>query len=510
VSVAKLREAFKDGWRGIYTIFKELAIQIKSLRNKVSTLETKNQTLETKNQTLETKNQTLETKNHELEEKLKKLLAEKVRDSHNSSKPPSTDGIKKRTKSLRKKSERKPGGQKGHEGNILEMELYPDKIEIIKLTRCHCCGKKVDRKHISITSRQVIDFDAKKTVIEYQAERYVCPKCQSESIAPFPDFCTKKVQYGPNVKALSVYLNKYQLVPLKRVREIFYDLFEIKISEGSIVNFNAQLFTKLEGFENECKESLLQSELIHSDESGGRCEKKLQWFQVVSNQFVTFFAFHVKRGTKAMNDIGILSKFKGKAVHDFYRSYLTFDFEHILCNAHLLRELIFEHEQNLQNWAGNMFKLLLEIKLCVDREKEKGTTNSLSTYNLKKFENEFDSILKTGFKHNPYREKEHQKRGKAKQSSSRNLLDRLREHKKCYLGFMYDFTIPFDNNLAERDIRMLKLYMKISGCFRTFSGAAYFCRIRSYISTVRKNNLNTFTALQNAFLDQPFSLKYAE
>lgn len=496
MSIAKLRKAFKDGWRGVYALFAELVIQVKSLRNKVSKLETKNQTLETKTQ--------------ELEEKLKKLLAEKVKDSHNSSKPPSTDGVKKRTKSLRKKSERKSGGQKGHEGKILEMEPYPDKFEIIKLAHCHCCGKKVDRKYISIIRRQVIDFDAKKIVTEYQAECYVCPKCNSESIATFPDFCTKKVQYGPTIKALSVYLNKYQLLPLKRVTEVFSDLFGIKISEGSIVNFNAQLFNKLEGFENECKESLLQSELIHNDESGGRCEKKLQWFQVVSNQFVTFFAFHTKRGTKAMNDIGILSKFKGKTVHDFYRSYFTFDFEHILCNAHLLRELIFEREQNLQKWAGKMIDLLLEIKLCVDREKKKGTSDSLSIYLLKKFEIEFDKILKTGFKHNPYQEKEHQKRGKAKQSSSRNLLDRLLEHKKSYLGFMYDFTIPFDNNLAERDIRMLKLYMKISGCFRTFSGATYFCRIRSYISTARKNNQNTFTALQNAFLNQPFSLKYAE
>lgn len=490
--IGEVKSAFKNGLQEILLLFKKLFSQITKLNNKISELEAKNK---------------------ELEEKLKKLTEEKIKDSHNSSKPPSTDGLKKKATSLRKKSEKKSGGQKGHIGKTLEMTDAPDKIKRIKLTNCKLCGKTASKKCITIQKRQVFGFTIKKTVTEYQGECLDCPDCNYHSVADFPVFCSKKVQYSPIVKAFSVYLNKYQLVPLKRVTEIFSDIFDLKLSEGSIVNFNSEVFAKLEEFDNSCKEALIKSDLIHNDESGGRCEEKLQWFQVASNKLLTYFSFHHRRGTKAMNEIGILPKFHGKSVHDFYSSYFKFDVQHILCNAHLLRELIFEYEQNLHGWAGKMIDLLLEIKEKVDREKEKGKSNSLSKHLIQKYEVEFDKILKTGFKHNPYQSKESPKRGRAKQSSSRNLLDRLCNHKNSYLAFMHDFTVPFDNayaNLAERDIRMLKLYMKISGCFRTVRGANYFCRIRSYISTARKNNLNAFSSIKNAFRGKPFCSVLAE
>lgn len=491
-----LKIAFQRGWKGICALFSSLIDELKNLRKKVSKLEEKNESLEIKNQ--------------ELEEKLKKYINEKSKDSKNSSKPPSTDGFKKRTKSLRKKSDRKSGGQKGHKGNILEMVGSPDDIKIIPLSNCTNCNKQLSEKNKKYISRQVIEIiNGKRTVTEYRAESSICQECGTELIAEFPFFCTKKVQYGARVKSLAVYFNKYQLIPLKRVTEIFSDLYHIKISQGSIVNFSSQLFKELEKFEDECKEALVESEVVHADESGGRCEKKLHWFQVASNNLLTFIAFHKKRGKEAMDEIGILSKLKGKAVHDFFKSYFKFDFEHVLCNAHLLRELIFESEQNKQKWAGEMITLLLAIKSNVEKQKakEKETVNSLSKYYIRKYEKEFDKILKKGFRKNPYRDKEQPKKGRAKQSSARNLLVRLQKHKLDYLGFMYDFKIPFDNNLAERDIRMVKLYMKISGCFRTFTGAVYFCRIRSYISTARKNNLNVFDSIHNAFKGCYFSVK---
>ena len=501
MSMKDLRLAFQKGWRGICALFIILINELKNLHKKVSKLETKNQSLETKNQSLETKNQ-------ELEEKLKKYINERSKDSQNSSKPPSTDGFKKKTKSLRNKSERKSGGQKGHKGSTLEIQENPDFIIFLKLSSCKCCNRNLPEKNKKYIIHQVIDIeDGKRKITEYRAEYATCPGCGVESTAEFDSFCAKKVQYGVNIKSLVVYFNKYHLIPLNRIVEILSDLYHIKISQGSIVNFNSQLFEKLEGFENECKEALLQSEVIHADESGGRCEKTLHWFQVVSNEFLTFIAFHKKRGTEAMNEIGILSKYDGKAVHDFFKSYFKFDFEHILCNAHLLRELIFESEQNKQKWASEMIALLLAIKSTVEKEKAKGTVNSLSKYYLRKYEIEFDKILKKGYRKNPYQNKAQPTRGRAKQSASRNLLDRLYEHKFSYLGFMYDFNIPFDNNLAERDIRMLKLYMKISGCFRTPNGAMYFCRIRSYISTARKNNLNVLESIQSAFKGNHFSLK---
>lgn len=496
MGLKELKEAFSKGWRGIYDFVKKLFAKIDNLQDQVTKLETNNQRLETKN--------------IELEEKLKKLISEKSKDSRNSSKPPSTDGLKKKTKSLRKKSDKSSGGQKGHSGATLEMVADPDYIQTIELFHCKCCGQRLIEKNKEFKSRQVIDIEEKRKVTEYRAERSICSNCGVESIADFPSFCTKQIQYGTNVKALAVYFNKYQLIPLRRVKEIFFDLHGIKISEGSIVNFNKQLFKELEGFENNCKEALLQSEKIHSDESGGRCEKKLHWFQVTSNEFLTLIAFHSKRGKEAMDDIGILPNFKGKVVHDFFRSYFQFDFQHVLCNAHLLRELIFEAEEQMQIWAKKMIELLLEIKATVDKEKEKGSSNSLSPYFLKKYETKFDEILKLGNKKNPRQSNNPHQRGRPKQSSARNLLDRLHEHKSSYLAFMYDFNIPFDNNLAERDIRMLKLYIKISGCFRTLSGALYFSRIRSYISTVRKNNLNTFEYIKYACIGQPFEVKIAE
>ena len=449
-------------------------------------------------------------KNAQLEERIKELMEQKSKDSHNSSKPSSTDGLKKKTKSLRKKSNRLSGGQKGHTGTTLFMVSNPDKIEPIRLEKCKNCNHSLLKTEKTFEKRQVIDVIFKLYVTEYQAECAECEKCKSYSKAEFPNFCKKKIQYGNGFKSLIIYFNKYQLLPLRRTAEICKDLFNLKISEASILNFGKEGYDKLKVFDVACKEALLKSKVMHNDESGGRCAKRLKWFQVASTNLLTHFAFHDKRGSKAMNDIGILSAYKGKSVHDYFKSYFKYTCEHILCNAHLLRELIFEFEIRAQDWANKMIALLLEIKEKVDNAKEQVTVNSLSTEIIRKYEEAFDEIVRAGLKNNPYKPKDPHKRGRPKQTTARNLLDRLQTHKGKYLAFMYDFNVPFDNNLAERDIRMLKLYMKISGCFRTFTGASHFCRIRSYISTIRKNKLNILSSIQNIFNDSPFIPNCAE
>lgn len=449
-------------------------------------------------------------KNAQLEERIKELMEQKSKDSHNSSKPSSTDGLKKKTKSLRKKSNRLSGGQKGHTGTTLFMVSNPDKIEPIRLEKCKNCNHSLLKTEKTFEKRQVIDVIFKLYVTEYQAECAECEKCKSYSKAEFPNFCKKKIQYGNGFKSLIIYFNKYQLLPLRRTAEICKDLFNLKISEASILNFGKEGYDKLKVFDVACKEALLKSKVMHNDESGGRCAKTLKWFQVASTNLLTHFAFHDKRGSKAMNDIGILSAYKGKSVHDYFKSYFKYTCEHILCNAHLLRELIFEFEIRAQDWANKMIALLLEIKEKVDNAKEQVTVNSLSTEIIRKYEEAFDEIVRAGLKNNPYKPKDPHKRGRPKQTTARNLLDRLQTHKGKYLAFMYDFNVPFDNNLAERDIRMLKLYMKISGCFRTFTGASHFCRIRSYISTIRKNKLNILSSIQNIFNDSPFIPNCAE
>ena len=345
---------------------------------------------------------------------------------------------------------------------------------------------------------------------EYQQECVDCEGCNHKSKLAFPDFCKKAIQYGPSFKSLVVYLNKTQLIPLNRTAEIIRNLFDINLSEASILNFSKEGYDKLEGFENAVKACLIKADVINNDESGGRYEKKLGWFQVASNELLTFFYFHPNRGCKAMDEMGILPNFKGKSMHDFFKPYFKYLCEHVLCNAHLLRELVFEAEENLQNWAKDMIVLLLKIKEDVDNAKLVENSNSLSTEMLAGYEKDFNTIIEAGMQYNPLKVKDSPKKGRAAQTKSRNLLDRLLLHREKYLAFMYDFKVPFDNNLAERDIRMLKLYMKISGCFRTLKGASQFCRIRSYISTARKNNLNSLASLKNLFLGFPFIPKHAE
>lgn len=490
MNFVEIKSIFQKGLNAVRELIDSLYSQIKELTEKVTTLTSTNA---------------------KLEERIKELTEQKAKDSHNSSKPPSTDGLKKKTKSLRQKSNRPSGGQKGHKGTTLAMVADPEHTERITLCNCKKCGRKFLETEKKVNKRQVADVRLQRYVTEYQVEFGDCPDCDHHSQAEFPEFCKQKIQYGIGFKSLIVYLNKYQFLPLQRTAELSYELFGLKISEATILSFCKEGYDKLAVFENVCKQLLTEADVMHGDESGGRCEKGLKWFHVTCTKLLTMFAFHNRRGKEAMDAIGILPEFKGKLVHDYCKSYFKYLCEHILCNAHLLRELIFEYTECAQEWANEMIVLLLEIKEAVDKAKEQVvTSNSLSKEILEKYEKLFDKIVDTGLTHNPYNPKEPHKRGRPKQTTARNLLDRLQTHREKYLAFMHDFNVPFDNNLAERDIRMLKLYMKISGCFRTLTGATHFCRIRSYISTVRKNNLPVMESIKNAFIGEPFIPKSAE
>jgi transposase len=257
---------------------------------------------------------------------------------------------------------------------------------------------------------------------------------------------------------------------------------------------------------------------VHADESGFYCENKRQWLHCASTRTITHYQFHAKRGKEAMDEIGILPYFKGVLIHDFWTPYLKYSCAHGLCNAHLLRELIFLIEEKNCTWALDMKNLLLEIKETVDTEKTKPGVVRLKTGSTNNFENRYDKIIDQAIKveqpppappdtdpdNSDLQLPKKRKRGRQKKSKSLNLLARLKEHKKKVLAFMYDFKVPFDNNQAERDIRMIKLQQKISGPFRTTQGAESFCRIRSYISTTRKNGINVFNAINEAIRGQPF------
>lgn len=439
-----------------------------------------------------------------LEKRVTALEEEKARNSHNSSKPPSTDGLQKKPRSRRSQGERKTGGQKGHQGHTLNMVDNPDHVEVHIVDKCENCQRSLIGKEANaIEKRQVFDIPPTELeVTEHQAEIKQCPDCNHINKAEFPEDVTASVQYGPRVKATAVYLKGYQLLPSERTAELFQDLFSCGLSEGTLDNIINGASQRLENPMEQIKEQLQKTSIAHFDETGISVMAKRHWLHAASTDKLTYYAIHAKRGSEAMDDIGILPNFHGRAIHDFWKPYLTYDnCKHGLCNAHHLRELIFLHEEQKQSWAKNMIDCLLDIKKAVDATSN--TCNSLIKKQLQKFEKRYQRILNKGYAANPLENNPPgpKKRGRPKKSKARNLLERLDEHRKKALAFMYDFNVPFDNNLVERDVRMAKVQQKISGTFRSENGAKAFCRIRSYISTVRKNSLDVLEAIKDIFED---------
>jgi transposase len=452
------------------------------------------------------------------QERVKALEEQLRKNSRNSSKPPSSDGFKKpappsseQHEKKRKGKKRKPGGQKGHKGSGLTPVEKPDHTIVHEAHKCKKCGRSLKKQTpTGYEARQVFDIPPLNIeVTEHQAEIKECPHCGEENKAPFPEDVKGPVQYGPRVKAIAVYLKNYQLLPYKRTRELFKDIFSADIVEGTLVNINKDCSRRLEPTMEEIQEVLKASPVGNFDETGCSVEGKRIWLHVACTPEFTYYEIHDKRGREAMDDIGILPDFKGRAIHDFWQSYLSYDCSHGLCNAHLLRELIFLYEEQDQCWAEKMIDCLLDIKEAVDKAKKRGSS-ALRNGKVKEFEELYDAAVEAGFAENPMPvdaptgRKGARKRGRPKKTKAQNLLFRFRDHKDEILAFMHDFRVPFDNNLAERDIRMMKVQQKISGTFRSRDGGKDFCRIRSYISTIRKHAMNVIDAIRKVFLGTPF------
>jgi transposase len=454
----------------------------------------------------------------ELQQQLKEqaALIQELRDqlaknSQNSGKPPSSDGLSKpRTRSLRRKTGRRRGGQKGHQGHTLKMVERPDHMRVHQAPICSQCATDLQSVEPGgYEKRQVFDVPAVRIeVTEHQAEIKTCPGCGQQVKGDFPLDVTQPVQYGPLLKAQASYLNNYQLIPLARTCELLGDFYGHRPSEAFVLQANATLVDQAEPSLATIKQQLIAADVAHFDESGLRVEGQLNWLHVASTQHLTYYDVHPKRGQAGMKAIGILPEFEGRAVHDHWKSYFTFDnCQHGLCNAHHLRELQFVVDQYQQNWAQQMAQLLLDIKSEVDAAPLDQA--SLSPALLTHFEQRYDELIAQGLHANPPpADPPPKKRGRKKQSPPKNLLDRLQQFKPQVLAFMYDFRVPFDNNLAERDVRMVKIKQKVSGAFRTRTGAETFCAIRSYISTVRKHRLNVIDAIHDALIGNPF-ISYA-
>jgi transposase len=453
--------------------------------------------LETIIQQQQVRIQQLEIRVHELEARLSK-------NSSNSSKPPGTDGLNKKTKSLRGKSDKKPGAQQGHVGKGLAQVGTPDLIVAHIPANCHGCGLNLSQVDGTCAEkRQVFNIPQPKIeVTEHQALEKQCPCCGELNRGVFPENIRGPVQYGERVKALTAYFAHQHFIPVDRVCQIFEDVFGIAISPGTCSNIDEKLFRQLESFESSLKTYLLAARILHFDETGMRCEKKLRWVHVASSQLATLYTIHAKRGQEAMDEAGILPLFQGIGIHDHWSPYFAYEqITHGLCNTHHLRELTFIHEQEKEDWAKRMKDLLIFAKSEVKGHLEQG---ELPQEVLLRIEKTYGQILAEGFEyHSLLPPLPKGKRGRQKQRDGKNLLDRLNEKRSCVLRFMYDFSVDFTNNLGEQDIRMVKLKQKISGCFRKFSGGQIFCRIRSYISTARKQGWNIWDALAEAIKGCP-------
>lgn len=443
-----------------------------------------------------------------LVERINELERRLEKNSRNSSKPPSSDGFQKppRPQSLRHPSGRTPGGQEGHEGNTLAMVPNPDDVVRHPVSKCHRCHRGLLNVNAHLLRRQVFDLPpVSVTVTEHQVEVKVCPHCGEENRGEFPDAVLGTTGYGPGVESLALYLLNQQLIPYERTSRLFSDLYSIPLSPGTLAAMNRRAFRNLGAVAQAIAAGISDSSIAHFDESGIQVNGALNWLHSASTETLTHYAVHSKRGIAAMNEIGILPAFHGRAIHDHWASYFDYtDMAHGLCNAHHLRELIFIAEEEKEKWAGEMKALLLEIHDAVEESKKQGKIQ-LGRQRQNAFRNQYRRILQHGFRY-------HQSlptlastgsRGRRKQRPGKNLLDRLKGKEEETLAFMVDFNVPFTNNLAEQDIRMSKLKQKISGCFRSFHGAEIFCRIRSYISTARKQGWNILQALEFAVKGLP-------
>lgn len=424
------------------------------------------------------------------------------KNSKNSSIPPSQDKNRKRG-SNKDESKKKPGGQVGHDGFRLEKVNNPDVINNIAIDRRTL--PRGNYSDIGFEARQVIDFKISKIVTEYRAQ-VLQDEFGDQYVAPFPVFVKADVQYGFRTKSHAVYLSQYQLLPYARIQAYFTEKMKMAISQGSIFNFNQEAYQLLEKFELIVKLQLIQSKVLHADETGINVNKKTIWLHGVSNTQWSHFYPHEKRGRKATDEIGILPHFTGVLVHDHWKPYYTYDqCDHSLCNSHHLRELEYAEIHDNQKWAGLMQSLLCEINDAVKETDIK----ALSVNIQKVFEAKYDEIIVMGEIECPLpmataqsaeeTESKPKKRGRIKKSPSRNLLERLRDFKTDVLRFMKNPLVPFTNNSEENDLRMTKVQQKISGCFRSTEGAYIFCRIRSYLVTCRKHDVTMTDALELLF-----------
>lgn len=446
----------------------------------------------------------LEARIQELERRMKKH-------SKNSDKPPSSDGLKKPPQQ-NKRSKRKSGGQAGRPGKTLRYSDQPDRIVKHSPENCQGCGGTLaETAGVLICRRQEIEIPEKPIeVIEHQRLEKACPSCGAINEGRWPDHLKGNVQYGRRFKAFSLYLMIYQLLPYERTGELLESLFGYHPGGGTLKRIIAEAYEALAPIEPQIKAAIRGSPVGHADETSIRVDGQTRWLHVISTEHETYYYWSKYRGQQAHHADRLLPIYTGILMHDAYASYFVHGYDHALCNAHLLRELqaIIEADP-AQRWATQLQRLLRTAWALVKAAKADGL-ESLPDNLADRIDRLFKQILNRASQLNPLKPRPSGHRGRVAQSTERNLIDRLITYQAAYLRFCFDFRVPFDNNLAERDLRMSKLQQKIAGSFRTPDGAHHFCRIRGYISTLRKHAVDLLPTLGSLWSHSPFLPNPAE
>jgi transposase len=421
-------------------------------------------------------------------------------DSSNSGKPPSSDGLKKppRTRSSREPSGKKPGGQKGHKGETLRQVAEPDSIVDHFPPSCAACGAAMTPAMMSSghSARQVFDLPEPRPLVvtEHRAHDCVCAGCGAHTCASFPDGVNAPVQYGPRIAALVTYLQHYQLLPEDRLAELMADLFGIRLAAATIARMSRTCAARLQDFAATVRDLVTGAAVKHMDETGFRIGGKTQWLHVACTAWLTFYRVCARRGS-------LLADVTGIVVHDHWLPYYGMPgVLHALCNAHHLRELKALIEIEKEDWAHKMHRLLRRACHAVNLARERGP---LKPGLIALIERRYDVFVAEGLAfheaQSPLRPDAApqgcRRRGRKARRTGHNLLLRFANRREDVLRFLADPNVPFTNNQAERDGRMMKVKQKISGCFRSLDGALDFAVIRSFISTAKKQGWNIIQAL---------------
>ena len=470
----------------------ELIKKVDFLSDRLTEMDNKYSQLQSEYTKLQSKYTGLETENADLKARVAELESQINSNSRNSSKPPSSDGYKKKPAFPRKKKG-KQGGQQGHKGRTLKQVEHPDKTVKHKPGPCDC-GHVFSDEELSVAeTRQV--FDLPKPRLEVTAHQLLkgkCPGCGKWHKGIAPMGVNAPVQYGYGVKTLAVLLNVDYRIPFKKIQILFSDLFRYAINESTVYSASGQCYEMLGPTEEVIKSGVVKSDATHADETGLRVAGKLHWLHTASSLLYTYLFVHEKRGRLALeSDKSILNRIRGWLVHDCWSSYFRFtNMKHAICGAHILRELEGLIENGQSKWAKVFHVFLMHVYEMPFEERVKRRDH---------IEDRFSLICSLGEKAEPPPRKTPGKKGRYKRTKGRNLVERLIREKEAILAFAFNREVPFTNNLAERDIRPAKVKQKVSNCFRTLSGAEIYARIAGFVSTARKHDRNVFSELYTTF-----------